>query len=147
MRSSCLPHPSSKRFFLLREELIEIVDGDHCAAALIALLEYYTNGRIAADSEDLWIRRSWNQLSEDLFKLYGRKKIGAALTRLSMLGFIESKQCDGGSHRGSSSYRINLPGLRRAIRTTDNDDPDACGKPVDYPWSQKGPGLVPKGTT
>lgn len=114
MKSSCLVRPENHKFFMLRDELV-LVTGDHCAAALLALFEFWTNGRLAesSDDPDLWVPRSTRRLEQDLFGLYHRRKIGRAIKDLVTKGFLKLTTKPG--FRRTPHYQLQTCELNHAI--------------------------------
>lgn len=78
-RESCIVHRAKERIVLLREDYIGMMKGDHCAAALLSLVEYWANGKLA-DNPNLGDRiplgnRSAKDWFEGLLGLYSQKRI------------------------------------------------------------------------
>ena len=124
------------RFVMVKRSYIEICDDNYCAAAMLALFEFLTNGRITAGLESPhWIRRSHKEISEELFGLYGRNKIMASVDLLTKREFL-SKTSGSEAPGGAYLYQLQIGNLNYALKAYQT--PDAL--------SQKGHPPVLNGT-
>lgn len=106
-KSSVIPHSKNQQLVIIREDYLAICEGDHCAAALLNVFEYWTNVKLAnkeqaeidnaianaegveaKQSVDLWIYKRVPDLKDELLGLFGESKISAALGILHDHGFI-----------------------------------------------------------
>ena len=94
MRSTCIQHPTREPLLIIRQWQLTFCEGNHCAAALLSLFEYWHNlrldlsqramqaneaarqhGKPATQDESLLQFHSDGQLQDGLLDLYGTKKI------------------------------------------------------------------------
>jgi hypothetical protein len=94
MRSTCIQHPTREPLLIIRQWQLTFCEGNHCAAALLSLFEYWHNlrldlsqragqaneaarqhGQPATQEESLLQFHSDEQLQAGLLDLYGTKKI------------------------------------------------------------------------
>ena len=94
MRSTCIQHPTQEPLLIIRQWQLTFCEGNHCAAALLSLFEYWHNlrldlsqrarqanaaarqhGQPATQEESLLQFHSDEQLQDGLLDLYGTKKI------------------------------------------------------------------------
>lgn len=119
MRVSCIEHPPSSRFVILRPHYVELC-GHGCAAMLLAVIEGWTNWRLQhieldeGTDESIWLRLSLPRLQEDLAGAFGRDAIRTGISKLVELRFIDEQTPEEGSDR-SKMYRLRAEDLQRAI--------------------------------
>lgn len=92
---SCIKHERQYRFFIWGD-LVDLFDGDTCAAALIGILEFATNGeigrlRLAEEDGDPWVKASVSSLHTDLLGLYSERAIHERLSWLKELELLTSQ--------------------------------------------------------
>ena len=94
MRSTCIQHPTQEPLLIVRQWQLTFCEGNHCAAALLSLFEYWHNlrldlsqrarqanaaarqhGKPATQDESQLQFHSDEQLQAGLLDLYGTKKI------------------------------------------------------------------------
>lgn len=108
-KTSCISHPPAQSIVVIREDYLRIADGNHCAAALLNIFEYWTNikagqrdqavienqiaavGGASPVDDTLWIYKSIPALKAEMMGLFGDTKVSAALKLLEQKGFIESR--------------------------------------------------------
>lgn len=108
-KSSCITHPPRQQIVLIREDYVAICDGNHCAAAILNVFEYWTNiklgqseqasienqiaaaGNVAGVDDGLWIYKSVADLKKELIGLFGDSTISKALTLIQSKGLIEQR--------------------------------------------------------
>ena len=107
MRSTCIHHPAHERLLIIRQWQLEFCEGNHCAAALLSLFEYWHNIRLdmrdkarqanqiaerhgapGGQDESLLQFHSDDQLRAGLLRLYGTKKMRTARRLLAAKGVI-----------------------------------------------------------
>ena len=107
MRSTCIQHPTREPLLIIRQWQLDFCEGDHCAAALLSMFEYWHNirldlseqaqqaneaahkhGKPAIHEESLLQFHSDEQLQAGLLKLYGTKKIREARSLLAAKSVI-----------------------------------------------------------
>lgn len=94
-KDSCVSHYASYRV-TIRQDYVDMFDGDHCAATLMWILEFATNGEIhrlkmAEESGDPWIKASLKSLTADAIGLYSERSIADRLAWIRDLGFVASR--------------------------------------------------------
>lgn len=106
-KSSCITHTPNQQLVIIREDYLAICEGDHCAAALLNIFEYWTNVKLANQEQvviendiafaegleatwdtGLWIYKRVPDLKDELLGLFGESKISAGLAILHEHGFI-----------------------------------------------------------
>lgn len=109
-RTSCITHSSDVQLVLIRDDYMGICDQDHCAAALLNDLEYWTNIKLGSQKQaeiensiaqaggltpsqdvELWIYKSHEEFQAELLNLFGLNKIGSGLAILKGKGFISTR--------------------------------------------------------
>ncbi len=108
-RTSCIQRPAGSRFLIIREEYLTLCAGDHCAAAILGVFEYWHNNRLAdleqaeveqaiaekegveTFSNGLWFYRTQPQLAGDVLHLFSERKIRDAIKYLLNAGYIQSR--------------------------------------------------------
>lgn len=96
-RESCLQHAKGSRMVLLREDFLHLLDGDLCAAAVLGLFEYLTNGEIARMSlaeqdGEPWVRASNVAIQFELLEIYQARTVQGAVRRLVDYGLVIEHQ-------------------------------------------------------
>lgn len=109
-RNSCIQHPPNARVLVIRDEYLVLTDGDHCAAALLSVFEFWHNVKLAnaeqaliegevADKEgiapkqspELWVYKSQAELQDDMLGLFGETKIATAIRWLIGQEYIATR--------------------------------------------------------
>lgn len=109
-KGSCIAHPKRQQLAVIREDYLAICENNHCAAALLNVLEYWTNIKLAnreqaqkdnaiaqregipaLQDESLWIYKTQAEFKEELLGLFGDTKIATALRLLEEKGFIQTR--------------------------------------------------------
>lgn len=105
-KESCINHPSNSKVVVLREYYVKICSkadsykraDRYCAALLLSQFEYWMNVKMPnkkqaefenklaekedlepSQNEDLWVWKTQDDLTEELFDMYSSKKIGHSL--------------------------------------------------------------------
>jgi hypothetical protein len=120
-RTSVISHPASTPLVIVRREYLDICDGSHAAAALLNHFEYLTNVRRAAEC-DVWIRRGFRQLADELLGLYGEKSISDAVSLLLDKGFIERRHNPDDKTDRTYQYRLCVDRVQDAVDAWADDD-------------------------
>lgn len=132
IKTSCLSHPPRARLVMIREEFLAITDGHHCAAALLAVLEYWTNWKldhIARQVEDFhelgkdtglierepWIYKNNQSFQDDLMGLFGRNKVLDGLAKLIDVGFVKRRKNPGMGWDRTYQYMLDTEKVQQAI--------------------------------
>ena len=96
--------------FCLREEYVELCEGNHCAAMVLSQHEYWHKNRIGSRQQakahnegaerkgqpptqdtSLWVYKSHVQMQAELLGLFGEKAIGLAYKVLIAYGFVTTR--------------------------------------------------------
>lgn len=118
MHESCLPIVPEDRYFKIHKWAIDACDGDHCAAAIIAVMEFHHNGILAYKGLHGAIGfsypRSMQQWEDDLFNLYKRDRIRESLKKLSTMAFITISEHPERWNRGDRRqwYELQVDAVR-----------------------------------
>ena len=98
------------RVILLRQDYLEICNGEHCPAFVLAQHQYWHEVKIGsvmqaiehnqaaaagnqppAQDTELWVYKSQPQMQDELMDLYGERKIADAYGLLQTKGFLRSR--------------------------------------------------------
>jgi hypothetical protein len=132
IKTSCLSHPPRAKIVLIREEFLTITDGHHCAAALLAVMEYWTNWKldhIARQIEEFdelgkdtalierepWIYKNNQSFQEDLMGLFGRNKVLDGLARLIDAHYLKRRKNPGVGWDRTYQYLLDIEKVQQAI--------------------------------
>ena len=144
--------PDNDCYFSLRQCLIDICDGDHCAASLLDVLIYWSGVRkkqveqekIRASSDkdyapnlEMWIYKSSQDWSDDLRGHYGETSIRTGLKLISSKGFTKTRSNPKNSLDRTPQYLLIYAAIKSAIyapsdpvKTTDAPREINTGDPV-----------------
>ncbi len=95
---------------VIRQEYLALMNGDHCAAAILNAFEMWSEGK------PVWIKKTQSQLKTDLLDFRGLNRTGMALKALEEKGFVVSSGDLG--FGVAREYQINL----------DRIDAELCNK-------------------
>lgn len=132
IKTSCLSHPPRAKIVLIREEFLTITGGHHCAAALLAVMEYWTNWKldhIARQVEEFrelgkdtalierepWIYKNNQSFQEDLMGLFGRNKVLGGLARLMEAHYLKRRKNPGLGWDRTYQYLLDIEKVQQAI--------------------------------
>lgn len=109
-KSSLISHKADQRIVIVREDYLAICSGDHCAAAILNIFEYWSNikagakeqaethnaialkeGRDADQDTSLWIYKTIPDIHGELLGLFGESKIGTALKILQERDYLKCR--------------------------------------------------------
>jgi len=119
---------------LIRDEFLAITFGNHCAAAILADMEYWTNWKlddierklkrmldVGADTATLerepWLYKSAKMFSEDLLYLYKEDTILKALKQLRERGYILRRRNPRYGWDRTYQYKLEITRVQEAIAT------------------------------
>ena len=85
-RTSCIVRPPEDRLLIVRASYVRILEGDHCAAGLLSVFEFWANGDIASAGTIQPRQVTLRELSTALMGSYKERAIGSALDKLRRLG-------------------------------------------------------------
>jgi len=117
--NTIIKHPQSLPLVILRHEYLELT-GNHCAAKLLAIFEFWTSklhstasklGKIARE----WIYKTLDALHGELMGEHGINSIRKALAQLIDLGFIDRQHDERMPQNRTYQYRLNVEALQRAV--------------------------------
>ncbi len=123
MRSSSIPLLQNEPLVVVRASFLRLCDGDHCAAALLNNFVYWhdwcvTHGRYdatasAADPDHRpagpgrWFWKTTEGLvNDDLLRLWGEKKVRAAVDLLETKGYAQSRFNPKNRYDRTKQYRL-----------------------------------------
>jgi hypothetical protein len=92
-KESCLDHRKREKLVLIRETFVRLCANDHCAASLLTLLEYLTNGELerlekSEEQGEPWIRASMNSICSDMMDHYSRRSIQERMRWFRVWGVV-----------------------------------------------------------
>lgn len=109
-RTSIISHSANQQLVVIRQDYLAICEGNHCAAALLNVFEYWTNikvgskqqarthneiltegGKEQTQDEELWIYKSNPDFQSELMGLFAETKIRKALKMLEQKHFITTR--------------------------------------------------------
>lgn len=82
VRESCIRHLAGNRYLKINQDFLDLCNGDHCAAAILAVFEFWTNCR-RNNGEDDRIQRSRDDVEAALLGLFSHTAISERLLLLS----------------------------------------------------------------
>jgi hypothetical protein len=129
-RESILPPLSNSIYIKIRQDFLELCEGDHCMASLLSYYEYKLNSIISnieerklrsksynPSADDYFIECSPNFLSKALLGLFGRTKIIQANTRLHELNFITIKTEKIDNEYKTTRVALNIEPIKKSLFT------------------------------
>lgn len=141
-RLSSVPVRRKTKVAQLREDLLTICENNHCRAMVLGQLIYWNDinaGKMknaAGDSkEHLWIRRTQEELAEDILRAYSADLIAQALKWLIGQGMLESRRHPTQKWNRTLQYRVQVELVNDLIDSHLNDQnavhehrEDGCSK-------------------
>jgi hypothetical protein len=134
MRETCIPPIPEEPIVVIRKGFLLLCEGDHCRAAVLGQMAYWTDTKLrAADQaaphnrlaeaageaerwpEDAWIYKSREELSQDLLGLYGDNKCRDALKWLVERGLLETRHNPINRWDRTIQYRLRIEELRARL--------------------------------
>ena len=121
-RESCINHRTKERFVQLREDYVGMIaaykpgqEKDYCAAAVLSLIEYWANGKLAENSElgdriPLGTRKAADWTS-GVIGLYSSKRVMERVRMLVELKFLEMQEATG----TAPQYWANIDIIQHAL--------------------------------
>lgn len=135
LRKSCIIHPQNLPFVAIRPEYLGIVDGNRCAAAILAIFEHWHNvklwnieqvqtaNQIAArggvlpdQDESLWIYKSHAELRVELLGIFGEKIITAALKKIVSKKFLATRNNPKYGWDRTLQYQFEVETVQKAVQ-------------------------------
>lgn len=136
-RSSCIAHKTSQQMTIIREDYLWMCDGNHCAASLLNVFEYWMNykinhheqvqieNKIAAVGavpllvDDMWVYKTAENLKDELLGLFADTKITAAVKLLKKKGFIETRNNPAYGWDRTLQYLFKAEAVQQAVNISD----------------------------
>lgn len=95
--SSCIQHPKRHKFIIIRDHIRNLFNGDVCAAAVLSVFEYLTNGELdrlegagcLPDTFCAWVEISNRSLCDHMVGMFGKSAIIERLDRLVGWGILD----------------------------------------------------------
>lgn len=139
MNHSVIEHRANYYYLRLEEDYLAICHGNHCKAAILAILEQWANSKLA-NKLSLWTYLSYSQWEKSMFFLYKRKAIMKALAELVTDGFIKQRSFIDENNQKSYEYQLDIEVVQKELWILSEK-----GSPKkDNPPSQKGLPGYPK---
>jgi hypothetical protein len=117
MKSSCISHPPDEPIAMVHKWQLDFCDDNQCAAFLLSNFEHWHIWKLKTDSynqklndiaqqhgesrrlsEDVWLFKSTQGLSDSILNLFGIKTINDALKLLERKGVISIHACPNKNH-------------------------------------------------
>jgi len=135
-RTSCIAHKASQQVVIIREDYLSMCDGNHCAAALLNVFEYWMTykldhrdqaqienkiaaaGGAALIDDDLWVYKTTDNLKDELLGLFADTKITIALTILKNKGFITTRNNPLYGWDRTLQYLFNTEAVQAAVNNS-----------------------------
>lgn len=152
-KNRCINHGVQK-LVIIREDYVQICDNNHCAAALLSVLEYWHNVRLdqveqervhqKIDNEygpnfSMAIYKSMVDLNSDLLGLWEKEKIRLSLDLLIEKGFVTRKDSSKSKFDKTKMYHFLAEQINVAIesvilpvRLTENRQSVEGNRPMSY---------------
>ncbi len=115
-KDSCIEHKKSY-YIQLRRDYLELLGGDQCAALLLAVLEFQTNGEANRDDirdrvREPWITVSLSGLARHLLALYSDRWVKKRIRFLEQSGLLTVERYPGQLNR----YLLNCAFITEALK-------------------------------
>lgn len=137
MKASCIQHAAQSTLVIVREDYLSICDGDHCAAALLNDIEYWTNiklshfdqaakintvaeeaGELPEQDMTAWIWKTQVDFVEELLNLFGERRVRTSLQKLLKWGYIVSRRNPVHSWDATLQYMLCISVVQQAVNST-----------------------------
>lgn len=146
-KESCITHPANSKVVVIKEYYIKLCEeadnykraDRYCAAMLLSQFEYWMNVKLPnkkqaefenklAEKEDLeptqneslWVWKTQDDLSEELFNMYSSKKIGHSLKWLVEQEFLLRRKNPKYKWDNTYQYIINIDEVQNKINDFKN---------------------------
>ncbi len=91
-KDSCIPHQQTY-YIEFRRDYVDMFDGDHCAAVLMGLFEFLTNGeltrfRMANESGEPWFKSTMPAICEETLGLYSIRSLQERIDFMEKCGLL-----------------------------------------------------------
>jgi len=133
-RSKSIAHAPNNPLVIIRKDYLDMCEGDHCAAAILNVFEYWHGVKLANASQaeienkiaaaegsplveaDLWVWKSIPDLISDLLGLFGETKVSKSLSYLCESGYLERRRNPKYSYDRTMQYRFNAEAIQAILR-------------------------------
>lgn len=133
MRTSCIQHAPKTPLVILTQDYLDICDGNHAAAIILKILEYWTdvkeesNKQIGMENQirikeglplldtDTWIYKTNNDFIDDSLKLLKLYQVKSGLSLLLRKEFINKRNNPKFKWDRTLQYSVNIPIVQMAI--------------------------------
>ena len=98
----------------IKPELVEICEGDHCAAAILDLFTRWTVGKDKR-GQSPWIYKKRTEMRDDLLGMFGLNRVAGALIKLRAWHYLQHRQ---NPHNGQDKvlqYRLDQNAVAEAL--------------------------------
>jgi hypothetical protein len=112
--NSVIEHRANYYYVMLREEYLAIVNGSHCKALILSVLEEWTNSK-KAKGGSLYISMTYPQWCECLYGIYNRNCVIKALSELEAEKLI-SKQVQKIGHLKTYEYLLHIKEVNEKLK-------------------------------
>lgn len=117
-RESCIQHRAKERMVIIRESYVELFDGDHCAAAVLAFLEFLTNGemarmKMAEEEGEPWVKASMSRVVSEMMNHYSARSVQKSIDAMVGKGILGESQSRIGKIK---SYLLDVDRVNDLLR-------------------------------
>jgi len=118
-KDSCINHTQSSYYVELREDFVNLFDGDHCAGVILSLFEFMTNNKLAEfrlaseDDKEPWVKASMSRIYEETLGLYSIRALQSRIDFIENCGLIKIDDKAGFVKR----YLLDFRAVSEAIKT------------------------------
>lgn len=133
-KTSCISHAANLPMVIIRKDYLDLCNGNSCQAAVLAVMEYWTNIKLAQREQaeitnekestlnepafqdaSLWIWKTYEQLVHDLLGVYSRNSVIAAIQTLENRSLIFSRTNPRYKWDRTKQYMLNIDAVQTAI--------------------------------
>ncbi len=100
--SSCIDRPKRRKYIVIQEHIRDFFEGDVCSAAVLSVLEYFTNGELDRQEAkekpvgDPWIEISKRAFCDQMIGLFGKTAVLERLDRFVGWGILKREPAGDG---------------------------------------------------
>jgi hypothetical protein len=147
VKTSCISHPAKTPLVLVRQDLIDVCEGNLFAGIILSILEYWTNIKLAIHKQvdvenlarekegfptlekDLWIYKSGTDFMTDSLGLLKEHDVTPAVRLLQALGFIEIRTNPKYKWDRTHQYRLVVEAVQKSINGLQQKPKNAVSMP------------------
>lgn len=115
---------------ILKADYIDMCDGDHCAAMVLSVFEYWHGIKLGGVAQervrersdpkyksefDMWIYKSVDAIAEDLLGHYGRGAITGAIKLLVSKGYLSTRNNPDDKLNKTRQYYFNVSAVQEDV--------------------------------